>query len=65
MIDLFAKVYLNEVVYASAAKTPFMMLSSRFLSDEQMIDFLTKFITICLSLLLGLEKNAEELQKKH
>jgi hypothetical protein len=30
-----------------------------------MQEFVIKFETICFSMLLGLEKNAEELQRKH
>jgi hypothetical protein len=30
-----------------------------------MQEFIIKFETICLSMLMGLEKNAEELQQKH
>ncbi len=59
MVDLLAKVYLNEVTYASAAKVPFVMICSRFIQEESMQEFLIKFETICLSLLMGLEKNAE------
>ena len=46
---------------SSAAKVPFVMLCNRYLTEEAMQDFLSKFVTICLSLLMNLEKNAEEL----
>lgn len=62
LVDLLAKVYLNEVTYASAARVPFVMICSRFIADEAMQEFIIKFETICLSMLMGLEKNAEELQ---
>jgi hypothetical protein len=61
LTDMLAKVYLNEVVYSSAAAVPFIQACSRFIHDEQMQEFLIKFETICLSMLMGLEKNAEEL----
>mmetsp|Transcript_30215 Transcript_30215/g.29506 ORF Transcript_30215/g.29506 Transcript_30215/m.29506 type:complete len:304 (-) Transcript_30215:876-1787(-) len=63
--DLLAKIYLNDVSFASAAKVPFLELCSRFSHDEQIQEFIIKFETICLSMLMGLEKNAEELQAKH
>jgi hypothetical protein len=31
LVDLLAKVYLNEVVYASAARVPFVMICARFI----------------------------------
>ncbi len=65
LVDLLAKVYLNEVTYSSAASVPFVLISSRFINDEGMQEFIIKFETICLSMLMGLEKNAEELQFKH
>lgn len=62
---MLAKVYLNEVVYSSAAAVPFIQTCSRFLFDDQMQEFIIKFETICLSMLMGLERNAEDLQYKH
>jgi hypothetical protein len=61
LADLLAKIYLNDVVLSSAASVPLMLLCSRFLQDEAMLEFITKFETICLASLMNLEKNAEEL----
>jgi hypothetical protein len=61
LADLLAKIYLNEVTYSSAAAVPFVLICSRFINDEQMQEFIIKFETICFSMLMGLEKNAEEL----
>jgi hypothetical protein len=65
MADLLAKIYLNEVTYSSAAAVPFIQICSKYINDEQMLEFILKFETICFSMLMGLEKNAEELQFKH
>ena len=40
-----------------------MVLCSRFNLDEAMQEFIVRFETICLSNLMNLEKNADELQK--
>jgi hypothetical protein len=64
LIDLLAKIYLNDVSYASAACIPFMNICQKFINEEALQEFIIKFITICLSMLMGLEKNAEELQLK-
>jgi hypothetical protein len=58
---MLAKVYLNDVSLASAAAVPFMLIISRFIQDEEVQEFMIKFETICLSMMMGLEKNAEEL----
>ena len=65
MADLLAKIYLNDVVYSSAASVPFILVCSRFMQEEAMQEFVVKFETICLSMLMGLEKNAEELQARY
>ena len=65
LIDLLAKAYLNDVTYASAASVPFMLICSKFIHEEACLEFIIKFITIGLSMLMGLEKNAEELQARH
>lgn len=61
MIDLLAKIYLNDVSYASASSVPFMLVCSKFINDESMQEFVIKFLTIGFSMLMGLEKNAEEI----
>jgi hypothetical protein len=63
LADLLGKLYLNDVVMASSASVPFMLLCSRFSLDERMQDFITKFETVCLASLMNLEKNADELIK--
>jgi hypothetical protein len=51
-----AKIYLNDVNYASAASITFMLVTSKFSEAEPVKDFLLKFITITLSMLLQVEK---------
>jgi len=65
LLDLLAKVYLNNNTYASAASVPFMLLASRFASNEQVHEFLMSLVTICISQLLSLEKNGEKLMADH
>ncbi len=65
MINMFSKIYLEDVLHASAASVPFMSLCKRFLLEDSVLDFLVKFLNICFALLLSLEKDAEFLQEQH
>ena len=65
MADMLAKVYLKDLVHSTAACVPLMMLCSRYNLDEGMWDFIVKFETVCLSSLMSLEKNGDELQKQY
>lgn len=56
LIDILAKIYLNDQAYAQACSRPLMMLVSRFINDRGVHDFLIKFLTVSLSMLLALEK---------
>lgn len=64
LADLLCKLYLRDPVLASAASQPLLRLFARFLTDDAMQEFLVKFARLCLSSLEGLERNAEELQRK-
>lgn len=61
LANLLGNVYLNDVVLASAACIPLMLLFSRFNLDPLMQEHIIKFETLCLAQLMSLEKNAEEL----
>jgi hypothetical protein len=52
ILDLLARLYLNDVCNASAASVPFIMICSRFLDTMQCQEFILKFITITLNQLL-------------
>lgn len=56
LIDVLAKIYLNDQAYAKCCSRPLMMLISRFILDNGVRDFLVKFLTVSLSMLLALEK---------
>ena len=56
LIDILAKIYLNDQSYAQCCSRPLMMLISRFINDQGVRDFLVKFLTVSLSMLLALEK---------
>ena len=56
---------MSDLVNASAASVPLMLLCSRFNLDEAMMEAIVKFETLCLSSLMSLEKNADELIKTH
>ena len=51
-----AKIYLNDLVFATAAANPLMLVASKFHEAEPIKDFLIKFVTICMSMLTQLEK---------
>ena len=59
---MLAKIYLNDVCYANTAAVPFMLLVTRFLSegDESMREFVVKFLSISISMLLSLDKPKEK-----
>jgi hypothetical protein len=56
LIDILAKIYLNDQSYAQCCSRPLMMAISRFINDQGVRDFLVKFMTVSLSMLLALEK---------
>ena len=56
ILDMLAKVYINENTYSNAAAVPFMLVSSRFLDTPPVRDFLIKFTSLTSNMLLGLEK---------
>ena len=56
LIDVLAKIYLNDQAYAQWWSRPLMMLISRFINDAGVREFLVKFMTVSLSMLLALEK---------
>lgn len=56
LIDILAKIYLNDQSYAQCCSRPLMMLISRFINDAGVREFLVKFMTVSLSMLLALEK---------
>jgi hypothetical protein len=49
VLDLLARIYLNDVCNASAACVPFIMICSRFIDDTQCQEFILKFMTISLN----------------
>ena len=56
LIDQMAKIYLNDLIFASAASNPLMLVASKFHESEPVKDFLLKFVTICMTMLSQLEK---------
>ena len=56
LIDILAKIYLNDQAYAQSCSRPLMMLLTRFVNDSGVREFLVKFLTVSLSMLLALEK---------
>lgn len=56
LIDILAKIYLNDQSYAQCCSRPLLMLISRFVNDNGVREFLVKFLTVSLSMLLALEK---------
>jgi hypothetical protein len=56
LIDILAKIYLNDQSYAQSCSRPLMMLITRFINDKGVREFLVKFMTVSLSMLLALEK---------
>lgn len=56
LIDILAKIYLNDQSYAQSCSRPLMMLISRYMNDKGVREFLVKFLTVSLSMLLALEK---------
>lgn len=65
LMDMLAKVYLQDFNMASAAAVPFMLLASRFIESEQAYDLVMKIVEMCISALLTLEKDWEQKQADH
>lgn len=52
-MDALAKIYLNDNVYCFAAAVPFMMIVYKFLDTPILMNYVKKFITLALSMLLS------------
>jgi hypothetical protein len=60
MIDHFAKIYLNDLSYATCSSVVFMALAERFNEDHNIKEFIIKYLTVSISMLLTVEKPAED-----
>jgi hypothetical protein len=63
LADVLAKIYLDDVTYATAAAVPLMLLISRFIENESMREFVQKFLTVIFPMLLSLEKSMKKKTK--
>lgn len=60
-----AKIYLNDRIFATAASLPLMLVASKFHEAEPVKDFLSKFVTICMTMLSQLEKPKADKKEKN
>ena len=63
LMDLCAKIYLNELDWASACQVPFLMIASRFIDHVPTRDFLKQFFKIAFDELPSLEKSKHKKSK--
>lgn len=56
LLDYLAKVFLNELIFAQAASFPMVTLIVRHKNNETMLQFILKFVKICLAMLYASEK---------
>jgi len=52
LLDVLAKIYLNDPIFCFAAAVPFMMIVTRFMEYPILMGYVKKFITLTLSTLL-------------
>ena len=64
LIDTMAKIYLNDLCYATSASVPFLSVARRFITNEAVFDFLVKFMTMIFSMLPNLDKIKKEEPKQ-
>ncbi len=55
-----AKIYLNDLIYATSAGKPFIIVARRYINFEPIYNFLVKYMTMTFSMLPGLEKKKED-----
>ena len=60
LIDYLAKIILNDLSYASCAGVVFAHVASRFNQIDQIKEFIIKYLTVSISMLLTVEKLAED-----
>ena len=60
IMDLWAKIYLNDIDWASACQVPFLMITSRFLDHIPTREFLNQFWKIAFSELPNLEQGSKQ-----
>ena len=60
LIDYLAKIYLNDLSYASCAGVVFAQVAKRFNQNDKIKEFIIKYLTVSISMLLTVEKPAED-----
>ncbi len=63
MLDLLAKVYLNNIVFAEMAGEPIMRIISNNLDTPTMHEFVLKFVKIALAMYYASEKKKKSKEK--
>ena len=56
IVDILAKLYMNDLILARGAGAPMMTLIHRFIDTESMIEFLPKFAKIALNAVLSFKR---------
>ena len=63
LLDILAKIYLNNVAFAHMASTGLTSIISRFIDVQPMQEFVTKFSKIALAIFFTSEKNKRPLEE--
>ncbi|CAI2384566.1 unnamed protein product [Moneuplotes crassus] len=59
LMDILAKIYLNDPVFAFAASVPFMIIVTSFMKYPLLMGYVQKFITLALSNILSSEEEVK------
>ena len=58
IVDILAKLYMNDLILARGAGSPMMTLIHRFIDTDPMIEFLPRFAKIALAAILTFKRKA-------
>lgn len=58
LMDVLAKIYLNDPVFSFSSSIPFMLIVTRFMKFPILMGYVQKFITLALSTLMNTQEEA-------
>lgn len=60
LLDILAKIYLNDHIFCYAASVPFLMIINKFIEDQVLLGYVQRFVVLAFSMLVKLYPPQEE-----
>ena len=58
LLDVLGRTYIHDAVYSTAAKMPFMLVTTRFLASEPVQEYLTRYSRHAVKIVYDDERSA-------